>query len=164
MSGLKLFEQACLAPDPTQNRVFTAGTIRAFDGQLSVDSVTSYDTEWPAVNWFNYDGKDSKWRTFLPKYCFPFPAETNLSSGGGNITVIQLGDKESIMASFGAGYSGNPHYSVTFEHRLVSPKLVALNGLYATTGLFSVYTNTTGTNQWVGIRMDLKNSTGYRSR
>lgn len=162
MSGLQPYEQACLAPDPSQNRAFLAGTKTSSDGQLSVDSVT-YETERPAVSWFNFDSKDNKWGTFLPKYCFPFPTETNLPSGGGNITVIQPGDKGSVKASFGVGNSGASHYSVPFDHRLVSPKLVALNGLYATTGLFTLYTNTTGTNQWVGIRMDLTNSTGYRS-
>lgn len=68
------------------------------------------------------------------------------------------------MAPFAAGISGRSSSPVIFKHRLVSPKLVALNGLYATTGLFTAHTNTTGTNQWVGIRMDLTNSTGYTSR
>ncbi|KAF9328115.1 hypothetical protein BGZ91_001146 [Linnemannia elongata] len=107
MSDLQPYEQACLAPDPSQNRVFLAGTKDSSDGYLDVRSITSYDTETPAVNWFLDELKVNKWRTFLPKYCFPFPAEVNPPNGVGNITIIQLGDKELLMAPFAAGISGS---------------------------------------------------------
>ena len=147
MSSLQPYEQACLAPDPFQNRVFLAGTIKALDGQLQVSSVDLYDMKYPAVNFFSHELQANKWRTFLPKYCFSFPAEMNLPSGGANITVIQLGDKESLMAPFEAQKYGGSSDPVPLKYRLVSPKHIALNGLYATTGLFTIYTNTTETNQ-----------------
>ncbi|KAF9128542.1 hypothetical protein BG015_004327, partial [Linnemannia schmuckeri] len=152
MSAPPAFREACLASGISSKSVTLVGSsnggeLQAYSIDLSnLSAATSTSKAKDTTSSIN-------WSPSLPKYCFSSPSDTSSISSVG-VTVVQFGETEAFMVSFGGGNLPSVAESVP-SLAGGSPKLFALSAANSNKEIFSVYVKNGATKAWRGLRVDL---------
>ncbi|KAK3839698.1 MAG: hypothetical protein J3R72DRAFT_476225 [Linnemannia gamsii] len=161
---LPKFQEACLVSDTYSNSViYLVGS--STDGILEVHSIPFNSLNSPVSTLFSQERSQQElpqtaWSPSLPKVCLPYPYES--FTKGVNVTAVQLGAQNSLMAVFQP--DGKDAKTAVIKEHIVSPKLFTLSVAYESSSVisevFSIYTNTANNGaQWKGFGMNLTNPT-----
>ncbi|KAG9064215.1 hypothetical protein KI688_003403 [Linnemannia hyalina] len=156
MSTLPAFKEACLASDITRKSVSLVGSVNG--GELEVYSISLGDLS-AATSTFKV--KDVTpliaWSPSLPKYCFASPSDMSTIFSSVDVTVVQFGETETFMGSFGTGDRSSVPVSVPALAG-GSPKLFALSAASSKKEIFNAYVKgDPGPGKaWRGLLVDLE--------
>ncbi|KAF9139406.1 hypothetical protein BGX30_008010 [Mortierella sp. GBA39] len=156
MSALPAFKEACLASDITSKSVSLVGSVNG--GELEVYSISLGD---PSAATSTFKVKDVTpliaWSPSLPKYCFASPSDMSTIFSSVDVTVVQFGETEAFMGSFGTGDRASVPVSVPALAG-GSPKLFALTAATSKKEIFNAYVKgDPGPGKaWRGLLVDLE--------
>ncbi|KAG0275041.1 hypothetical protein BGZ95_009239 [Linnemannia exigua] len=155
MSGIPVYNQACLATDSTSSvpSFYLVGSTSP--GSLEVNYVNNPDAT--TVTQVASQNDQSSWSPSAAKLCYIYPFATSVNPG---IKIVQFGAGSTYMglAQTNNLISGADSFNMT---GFVSPKLFAWSGKFQDFDMFTIVTNDTDTttlkvNMWAALRMNFR--------
>ncbi|KAG0378645.1 hypothetical protein BGX24_003259 [Mortierella sp. AD032] len=155
MSGIPIYNQACLATDSTSSvpSFYLVGSTSP--GSLEVNYVNNPDAT--TVTLVASQNDQSAWSPSAAKLCYIYPFATSVNPG---IKIVQFGAGSTYMglAQTNNLISGADSFNMT---GFVSPKLFAWSGKFQDFDMFTIMTNDTDTttskvNMWAALRMNFR--------